>query len=37
MHEIGVSVVWLSLQVTIVAVGASLFYWCVRSRGPLLR
>ncbi|WP_339728221.1 M56 family metallopeptidase [uncultured Gimesia sp.] len=37
MHEIGVCVVWLSLQVTIVAVGTALFYWCLRRRGPLMR
>ncbi|MDF1744469.1 MAG: M56 family metallopeptidase, partial [Gimesia sp.] len=37
MHEIGVSVVWLSFQVTIVAVASALLYLVVRRRGPLLR
>lgn len=37
MHDIGVSVVWLSLQVTIVAVASAFLYLILRSRGPLLR
>tara|TARA_R110002111_G_scaffold153375_1_gene220209 strand:- start:177154 stop:179835 length:2682 start_codon:yes stop_codon:yes gene_type:complete len=37
MHEIGVSVIWLSLQVTIVAVASALLYWLLHRRGPLLR
>ncbi|WP_298860049.1 DUF1559 domain-containing protein [uncultured Gimesia sp.] len=37
MHEIGVSVIWLSFQVTIVAVASALLYLAVRRRGPLLR
>ena len=37
MHEIGVSVIWLSLQVTVVAVASALLYFCVRRQGPLLR
>lgn len=37
MHEVGVSVIWLSLQVTVVAVASTLLYFCVRRQGPLLR
>lgn len=37
MHEIGVSVIWLCLQVTVVMVVSSLLYLCVRRQGPLLR
>lgn len=37
MHEIGVSVIWLSFQVTIVSVASALLYFCVRRRSPLLR
>ncbi len=37
MHEFGVSVIWLSLQVTIVAIISALIYWLVRKKGPVLR
>ncbi|QDU11016.1 DUF1559 domain-containing protein [Gimesia aquarii] len=37
MHDLGVSVVWLSLQVTIVAVASAFLYLILRSRGPVLR
>ena len=37
MHEFGVGIIWLSLQVTIVAIATAILYRLTLSRGPILR